>query len=170
MNEKKKIEKATAEGFLHEYNSRFGTDFAVYELSEAPDVKCRDSNREKLNLEITLTEDRSLDIKAALGRSNHRNIEVLREQNKRVAEGKERPRFSSLSGNVLEQIVGRINKKLIKNYGSNTALVVRDTSGVDWDWNTVVEDLRNRLNLENNPFDKGIWILNCARTKLYKVV
>jgi len=169
MNEKEKIEKSTAEGFLTLFNSHFGATFSIYKLCDAPDVKCQNSEGEELNLEVTLTEDRSKDIQASLGRSNHRSVEALEEHNKKVAEGKEQPLFSSLSGNVLEQAASRINEKLIKRYGSNTALVVRDTSGVDWEWDSVIEDLKNKLNLENNPFDKGIWILNLAKTKLYQV-
>lgn len=77
MDEKKAIEKATAEGFLKLFNGHFRTDFAIVELGDAPDVRCRDSRSNELNLEITLTEDRARDIQAALGRSNHKSIEAL---------------------------------------------------------------------------------------------
>jgi hypothetical protein len=50
------------------------------------------------------------------------------------------------------------------------ALVVRDISGVDWEWDSVAEDLKKILSLKTNPFDKGIWILNRAKTKLYHIV
>lgn len=170
MNEKQRIERATAEGFLLIFNRHFGTDYRIVELGDAPDVRCQSSKGDELNLEITMTEDRPRDIQASLGRSNHRSVEALAEHNKRVAEGKEKPQFSSLSGNVLTQAADRINEKLIKSYGQNTALVVRDTSGVDWDWDFVMEELKEKTKSERNPFDKGVWILNRAKTKLYQVI
>lgn len=169
MDEKKAIEKATAERFLMLFNEHFRTDFSIVELSDTPDVKCQDSRNTELNLEITATEDRDRDIQAVLGRSNHRSIEALRLHNERVAQGKEYPQFSALSGNVLDHAVKRISEKLLNSYGSNVALVVRDSSPLDWEWDTVIDDLRAKLNLARNPFDKGIWILNLSKTKLYRV-
>jgi hypothetical protein len=169
VNEKQKIEQATAEGYLKLFNHHFGTDFGIVELGDAPDVRCQGSKGQELNLEISLTEDRPRDIQAALGRSNHRSAEALAEHNKRVAEGKEKPQFSSLSGNAVDQVIRRINEKLLKSYGPNTPLVVRDTSGADWDWDLVIEELRQNMNLQRNPFDRGIWILNFAKTKLYQI-
>jgi hypothetical protein len=55
-------------------------------------------------------------------------------------------------------------------YGASTALVVRDTSGVEWNWGLVVNELKMKLDLAQNPFDKGIWILNRSKTKLYQIV
>lgn len=170
MDEKKKIEHETARGFLKLYNARFGTDFEIVELQDAPDVKCRDSKGNQLNLEITLTQDRPRDIQALLGRSSHRGVEALRARNKTVAEGKEEAQFSSLSDNVLDQVVKRINEKLSKRYGPNTALVVRDTSGVDWDWDDAIGEVANKLDLKRTQFDKGIWIVNVSKTKLYRVI
>lgn len=170
MNEKQGIERASAEGFLLLFNRHFGTDYRILEVGDVPDVRCQNSKGEELNLEITLTEDRPRDIKASLGRSNHRSIEALAEHNKRVAEGKEKSQFNSLSGNVLEQATHRINKKLLKSYGPNTALVVRDTSGVDWNWELVIEELKEKTKSQRSPFDKGIWILNLDKTKLYQVI
>lgn len=169
MNEKKRIEQGTAEGFLKLFNGNAGTDFKIVELGDAPDVKCQDSNGNQLNLEITLTEDRPGDIQAILGRSDHLSVEALKQHNKRVAEGREKPRFSSLSGNVLDQVVERIKGKLLMSYGPSSALVVRDTSGVDWEWECVIGEIANRLQNERNPFDRGIWILNIDKTKLYQV-
>lgn len=170
MTEKEQIEKSTAEGFLKLFNDHYETDYEIIELGDAPDIRCQSSSGEKLNLEITVTEDKTLDIKASLGRSDHRSLEALREHVNNVKKGKERPKFSSLSGNVLQQAAGRINKKLLKRYGSNTALVVRDVSGVDWDWDIVIEDLKNELQLQSNPFDRGIWIVNRVKTRLFQVV
>lgn len=170
MNEKQRIEQTTAEGFLLLLNRHLGTDYRIVELGDAPDVRCQSSKGEALNLEITLTEDRPRDIQAALGRSNHKSVQALAEHNKRVAEGKEKPQFNALPGNVLAQIAARIKAKLEKSYGPNTALLIRDTSGVDWDWDFVIEELKEGIKSERNPFDKGIWILSLAKTKLYQVL
>jgi len=133
MDEKQQIEQATAEGFLRLYNQQFGTDYEIVELGDAPDVKCQDSNGRAFNLEITLTEDRSRDVQAALGRSDHRNAE-----NFSLSFG------SWLQGNVLEQAANQISTKLCKRYGASTALIVRDTSGVEWDWNFVIDELKTK--------------------------
>ena len=170
LNEKQKIERASGEGFLRLYNTLFNTDFHIEALGDAPNVRCQDPKGEELNLEITLTEDRPRDIQAALGRSNHKSLEAAKEHNKRVAAGEEKPEFSSMSGNVLDQVADRIKAKQLKSYGANTALVIRDTSGVDWDWEYVIEDLKQKIGCAQNPFDKGIWILNIEKTKLYQVL
>ncbi|MEW6574181.1 MAG: hypothetical protein AB1374_11175 [Bacillota bacterium] len=56
-----------------------------------------------------------------------------------------------------------------KNYVPATALVVHDTSGVDWDWDLVIDELVKRLELNRNPFDMGVWILNLTKDRLFKV-
>lgn len=91
MSEKQAIEKATAEGFLVLYNQLQGTDFRIVEMSDAPDVRCKDSHGRTLNIEITSTQDRPGDIKAILGRSNSRSLESLRAHNERVARGEKQP-------------------------------------------------------------------------------
>lgn len=169
MKEKERIEKATAEGFLRLFNGHYNTTFDIVELSDAPDVRCRDASGNELNLEITLIQDQQKDIQALLGRSNHKSIQALGEHNERVAEGKEKPIFSSLSGNVCENAAAKIKDKLLKRYGKNTALVVRDSSGCDWAWDEITDQLKDMLNLEENPFDKGIWVLNFSRSKLYQI-
>lgn len=63
MRETEKIEKGTAEGFLALYNQHFGTDFETVEVSDAPDVRCADSHGNRLNIEVTATEDRPGDTK-----------------------------------------------------------------------------------------------------------
>ena len=158
MEEKQLIERATAEKFLQLFNQEFGVDYAIVELANSPDVKCRDSVGTSLNLEITLTEDRPGDLQASLGRSNSRSVE-----NRNSA------RASSLRDNVLEQAKGRIKTKLCNSYGSNTALIVRDTSGVDWDWDFVIDDLKSELESVQNQFDRGVWILGQFGTKLYRI-
>ena len=163
MNEKKAIEKATAEGFLYVYNFEYGCNYKVQKLQENPDVRCVDAKGNVLNLEITMTEDREGDIKEALGRSQHRTISCL--ENKNVV----LPPASCLTSNVTDNIIKIIKNKSVKNYGSNVALVIRDTSGCDWNWECALEEIRKKVNFKEVPFDKGVWILNLDKTKLYRV-
>ena len=170
MKEKQAIEKGTAEGFLALYNQLLATDFKITDMSDAPDVRCADSHGNTLNLEITTTEDRAGDIKALLGRSNSRSLETLRAHVDRVARGEEQPQFSSLSDEVTDHLVGRLKDKMKNDYGSNAALVVRDSSGVDWDWDDVVPSIRYRLNSTNNPFSRGIWVLSRVKDRLFQIL
>ena len=77
---------------------------------------------------------------------------------------------SCLQGNVTAMIVSRIQLKLKKDYGSNVALVVRGASSSDWDWGIVTDQIKAQLNLERNPFDKGIWIITCRKDKIYRLL
>ncbi|HED00425.1 MAG TPA: hypothetical protein ENN18_08580 [Proteobacteria bacterium] len=171
MNEKEAIEKAIADAFVELYNREMGTSFSITEYSDAPDIRCRDPKGNIFNFEITLTEDRPKDIAAALGRSNHRSIEALRQHLADVKAGKANPleRGSCLQGNVTEMIVNRMLPKLQKDYGSNVALVIRDTSPVCWDWDLVVDDIKSMLTSQRNPFDKGIWIISFRKEKIYRI-
>lgn len=179
MNEKEAIEKATADAFILLYNSEMGTSFSINEYSDAPDIHCQDPEGNKFNFEITLTEDRPKDIQASLGRSNHRSLESLKNHLEDIKAGKVNPlhRASCLQGNVTKMIVSRIESKLKKDYGTNVALVVRDTSPVGWDWDMVIEQIKTQmevqienLNFERNPFDKGIWIITYLKDRIYRVL
>lgn len=172
MNEKEAIEKATADAFVNLYNREMGTSFSIVEYSDAPDIRCKDPKGNVFNFEITLTEDRPKDIQAALGRSNHRSIEALRQHLDDVRAGKANPleRTSCLQGNVTDMIVNRILPKLQKDYGSNVALVIRDSSPVCWDWDLVVDQIKDMLNLQRNPFDKGIWIISFRKDRIFQLV
>ncbi|HAR97966.1 MAG TPA: hypothetical protein PKO34_07285 [Smithellaceae bacterium] len=172
MNEKEAIEKATADAFIELYNSEMGTSFSIVEYSDAPDIRCKEPTGDILNFEITLTEDRQRDIQAALGRSDHKSIEALKVHLTDVRAGKANPleRASCLQGNVSDMVVGRILPKLQKDYGSNVALVVRDSSAVCWDWDLVVDQIKGMLDLQRNPFDKGIWIISFRKDKIFRVV
>ena len=169
MSEKRAIEKATAEGFLALYNQRQNSDFRIVRMCDAPDVRCEDSLGKALNLEITTTEDRPGDIKAVLGRCNSRGAGALRIQLERVARNEEKPQYSSLSEVVSSQLFARLQSKMMNDYGANTALVVRDTSGVDWDWHHVIPTIRSRLDFTKNPFSRGIWVLSRAKDRLFQI-
>jgi hypothetical protein len=127
LSEKKDIEKATAEGFIKLYNAKMRTTYRIIDHSDSPDTLCVNSDGNKLNLEITMTEDRPGDIKALLGRSDHRNIEALKAHRAKVEAGKASSLelISCLQGNLISMLVRRIQAKLNNDYGKNTALVVR---------------------------------------------
>lgn len=170
VNEKQAIEKGTAEGFLALYNQLLGTDFKVVEIADAPDARCADSRGVTLNLEITTTEDRLEGIKSLLGRSNDRSLEALRAHNDRVATGEEQAECSDLTNEVSDTLIDRLQAKLRNDYGPNVALVVRDTSGVDWDWDPVIPAIRSRLKIARNPFSRGIWLLSREKNRLFQIV
>jgi hypothetical protein len=171
LTEKEQIEKATAEAFIPLYNKLMRASFKIVEHSDAPDFRCVDSQNNELKLEITLTEDRPKDIAALCGRSDHRSLESLKEHLRKVKEGKAHPlqRVSCLSGNVMAMAVDRIKKKMNKDYGKNTALVVGDTSGCNWDWDMEIEGIGNSLDLSRNPYDKGIWIISKDKTNIFRI-
>ena len=169
MNEKIDIERGTAEGFLKLYNQYYETSFEIDEISDSPDVRCIDESGERLNIEITMTEDESGTIQAFLGRSSKLSLYTLKEQNKRTSEGLEAPRFHTIETSY-EVLVERINSKLQKDYGSNAALVIRDVSGMDWEWETIVDRLSDNINLSINPFSKGIWLLSFRGEKLFRLI
>jgi hypothetical protein len=172
LNEKEAIEKATADAFIQLYNSEMGTSFSIVEYSDTPDIRCKDSEGNTFNFEITLTEDRPKDIQAALGRSDHRSLEALKKHLADVKAGKANPldRVSCLQGNVTEMILSRIQPKLKKHYGRNVALVIRDASPVGWDWDLVIDQIKHKLSLDRNPFDKGIWIITFRKDKIYQIL
>lgn len=169
VNEKQRIEFGTADGFLRLYNRHFGTSFRVSEQSDAPDIRCSDETGRQLNLEITATEDADRDIQALLGRSDHKSLEALVEHKERVSKGLESPHFSSFA-DAKKTLMARIESKLDKDYGRNTALVVRDTSGCDWEWDEVAAEVAAALDQARNPFDEGIWLLTRVKDKLFQIV
>ena len=172
LSEKQRIELSTARGFLHFFNAQHGFSYEVECVAgngEVPDVVARDTNGNGLNIEVTLTEDQPGDIAAALGRSDHKSLEALRAHLKAVREGKESLQYSNLRGNVIELLQERISKKLIMRYGANTALVIRETSGVNWDWQKVIPQLQAYLDEKHVPFDCGIWLLSINKDQLTHV-
>ncbi|MHC4509768.1 MAG: hypothetical protein ACYTAO_12545 [Planctomycetota bacterium] len=171
-NEKRGIERSTAEAFLKFYNAETNSSYEITEHSDAPDFMCRDEAGDELRLEITLTEDRPGDIQALLGRSNARSPEELERHLEAVERGEESvfDSVSCLQDNVCQVAKGRIQPKLNKDYGPNAALVVRDTSGVAWDWETVHDDVLSSLDLRNNPFDEGIWLMSFTSNKIFQLV
>lgn len=172
MNEKETIERETADAFISLYNFESGTSFSIVEYSDAPDIRCEDSEGNTFNFEITLTENQPKDIQAALGRSDHRSLDALKRHLSDVKAGKADPLkcVSCLQGNVTEMIVRRIQPKLKNNYGPNVALVVRSSSPLNWDWESVADQIKSKLNLVRNPFDKGIWVIPNSKDRIIRLV
>lgn len=172
MTEKEAIELATAEQFIKLYNSQMGTSFSIVKHSDTPDFHCQDKKGTELKLEITLTRDRPGDIQALLGRSDARSPEAMKRHNEAVKRGEASifETVSCLQDNVSQMAKNRIQPKLDKDYGSNTALVVRDVSPLGWNWETVLDDLVSSLDLRNNPFDKGIWLIAFSSNRIFRIV
>jgi len=167
MNEKEKIEKATADAFIYLYNIEMGTSFFITSYSDAPDIRCEDSMGNSFNFEITLTEDRKGDIKCLLGRSDHRSVNAI---DARGCTGSSLGMASCLQGNVIDMLICRMQKKLEKDYGVNVALVIRDTSPVCWDWELSLDDIRRMLDSQKISYDKGIWLLSFSKDRIYRVL
>ena len=156
MDFTRQIEQRAIELFLPWYNEEHGTSFRVVEHGDAPESGAT------LNVEITLMRERGDDIQALRGRTNTPSIDSLRAQNALVAAGLAHPlqfvrtpQVDALSG-----LATAIRKKLTKSYGPNTALLIRETCPLDWDWGLVdLSDVRVRLREHKNPFDKGIWLI-----------
>ena len=172
VTEKEAIELVTTEQFIKLYNSQMGTSFRIVEHSDAPDFHCQDKEGNELNIEITLTEDRTGDIQSLLGRSEARSPEALKRHLEAVERGEESifDSVSCLQDNVSQMAQNRIQPKLYMDYGPNTALVVRDVSPVGWNWEDAIEDLASSLDLRNNPFDKGIWLISLSSNQIFRVV
>lgn len=164
MNEKQSIERATGEAFVKLYNELHQTSYRITEFGDAPDIRCQDERGVRLNVEITLTEDGHGDIQASLGRSTKRDAETLRRE---LADG--RGQAPSLERDVVPILIERIKSKLNKQYGTGTALVVRDTSGVDWSWDSAVPDVQQALQGIPNPFDRGIYIVSRSKERLVQL-
>lgn len=52
--------------------------------------------------------------------------------------------------------------------GLNVALVIRDSSPLDWAWDATTDKIAELLNVERNPFDKGIWLISYSKDRIYK--
>ena len=188
MNVKRRIEVSTADAFLAHYNRQEGTSYRVVEHDDAPDVRAFDEQGEVFQFDIVQTEDRPGDIKAALGRSEDRSLKALGQHVEEVRAGKADPRHraSNLSenvtdSNVIDSLKARLRDKLIMRYGANTALVIRDTSGVDWDWDLVqsfqeilhlvLKELSKKHNrVVENPYDRGIWLVSRSKDRVFRLI
>ena len=155
MDEKQQIEKITVDAFVSLHNEKIGTRYSVLKYGDYPDAVCTNANGEQFNVEVTVTGDRSGDIQWMLGRTD-----------KRPYQGRS---ASCLQDNVLAQLIERLNKKALMRYGGKSALVIRDSSPVDWDWEYVRPQVREYLEQNGNPFELGIWVVNLTKTRLHRL-
>jgi len=158
MTEKKAMERATAEAFLALYNNKMSTSFEIKEYSEAPDVRCEDSNGSKLNLEITSTEDfpSTKDVPG--------DIQVAYRDNKV-------PCFRG-PHDACNTLFQRICAKATKDYGQNVAVVIQNFSPLMWEREIakgIKEKFSNPLKKLNLPFDKGIWLISYGRDEIFPI-
>jgi len=158
MTEKKTMERATAEAFLAFYNNKMNTSFEIKEYSDAPDIRCEDSNGNKLNLEITSTEDfpSTKDVPGDI-QSAYRDNKV--------------PCVRDFDG-ACDTLFQRICAKAKKDYGPDVALVIQNFSAVGW-CREVAEKTKvrfsNSLDKLNPSFDKGIWLIACGRNEIFPI-
>lgn len=159
LSEKQLIEQATARIFLEIYNERESTDFAIVELGDTPDVTCKDEDTGKeLYLEITLLEDWPGDIQALLGRGTRRESSPVT--------GYPAISFEQDTLRVLRE---RLEDKLLSQYDSRTALVIRQV-GILWS----AEDYKRHTHHmaaqvfkgRENHYGAGVWII-CTNTKTW---
>ena len=136
--------------FLRCYNSIRDTQFEVVSLGDTPDVCCKDaSTNERLELEVTLLEDRSDDIKYLLGK-------VI------IPDEISPSRVIDFVEDVIPRLIERLKDKLLSSYGANTALLIRQVSplwtSIDWRSNTqkIVSEI---FTGKEANYGKGVWIL-----------
>ena len=134
------------------------TTYKVELHSDNPDFTCSDSDGSILQVDVTMTESSKGDIKARLGRANNKNVNNMKVMSK------------SLQDNTIEKVITRIREKLWKRYGPNTALVVRDMCPLDLNWDLFLTQITRVLSNECNPYDKGVWIINDSKDKIYRVL
>ncbi len=169
--ETQQIELASAKSFLREYNRANETSYEVVCPADAPDILCKDSTGDVLNLEMTTSDDRDGDIQAALGRSEGRSVDVVKTPLERGRQGRAHvlSLVSNLETDVVPRVAECIRKKLLKDYGTNVALVVYHKTGCQWTWDRGVRLVRDRIDLTANPYDKGIWILDWLGDDKYRI-
>jgi hypothetical protein len=150
LNEKERIELATATLFLPMYNLRKGTNYEVIKVQDTPDVRCQDrSSQEVLEVEITLLEDRPDDIAYVLGR-----VEVKDELS--IA------RVIDFRKNVVPRLMELLKDKLLSAYGERTALLIRQVGPI-WtasDWQREAPAVVSQvLAGREKHYGMGVWIL-----------
>lgn len=162
--EKQNIEYHRALHFLNFYNHKYNSSFRIKRLADSPDVICEDENGNRINLEITLAEDRRNDIKAMLGKSDHKSAALKRRLP--VATEPLRP---------INRIYEAIYRKIYNRYGPNTALIICYASPLksqyeENDWNDIKRHKFSLSNVAYDPFDKGIWIVSLRGGIVFRIL
>ena len=161
---KQRIEYWRAKDFLVKYNQQQDSSFKIKELSDSPDVVCEDENGDRLNLEITLIEDRCDDIKSLLGRSDHKNSKLGTKL--RLATDPIQP---------VKRIYKAIRNKINNHYGSNVALVICYTTLLkseahESDWKDLKDHRFVLDDIDDIPFDKGIWVISLRGSVVFRIL
>ena len=155
-DETKAIENATVTGFLKLYNLQRKDDFSITEHRdyESPDFVCTNSGGQRLYVEATTAHDREGDMAVLLGRASSRKA----------------PKSVRLRDYVLANLIAAIHKKSLSRHQKHTALVIRHSSGVDWDWEMEMSEIRSRLSDVVCPFDEGVWIIDRTMTRIWRLL
>jgi len=148
---KKDAERSIATAFLALYNAEFSTQFQIAELSDAPDVRCRDPQSGRfLALEISLLDDFPGWIEHALAGKPQRVSPHT---------GTTAVSFTEDVVPLFEQQIGR---KLLSSYGAHTALVLFNTTAL-WgpsEWSFFKERYAPALLAgKENHYGGGVWII-----------
>jgi hypothetical protein len=151
LSQKQQIEKGTAEVFLPIYNMRHGTNFEIVELSDTPDVICKDpGSGAVLYLEIGLIQDLEGEIADELNRG------------KESAPSEYLLPVRSLYDDALPNYRKVIQKKMQSAYGKDTALVLRQVSPI-WgpnEWKILAtQHLSDLLVGSEAKFGAGVWVI-----------
>ncbi len=154
---KRKIEMCTGRAFLEMYNKYKEENYLIAKHTDCPDLYCTNMKKEILNIEITLTQDDEKCIDCLL---NHKKVP------------KETNKVYRLDVGIKNNLVNRIRDKIdkTKHYkDDNLALVVRDTSRLDWDWQLsgIYGDLSQVSALKY--FNRGIWLINNDKNMLFEL-
>jgi hypothetical protein len=159
LSAKQQIEYTSAIAFLCHYNSVRDTHFEVVSLGDTPDVYCKDaSTNECLELEVTLLEDRSDDIRYLLGKES-------------ISDETSPSRVIDFVRDVIPRLIERLNDKLLSSYGANTALLIRQVgplwTSANWQSNApkIVPEI---FTGKEANYGKGVWLL-CSNTTTYPV-
>jgi hypothetical protein len=151
-SEKQRIEKASAEVFLRLLNNLLKTEYQILSLGDSPDVHCLDSNTNlSLSLEITLLEDMDGEIAYSLDRREKPLVSPVTSLP-----------CTSFSDDSIPKLEQRLAEKSNIDYGSRTALVIRQISPLwfaeDWERYKLTMD-KSLLVKSSKYFEAGIWII-----------
>ena len=160
---KKKLEKLAAQQFINIYNGKIGSSYEIYEISEAPDIRCVDIDTGlKFDLEITGHENIKGDYKKFVD-----NLELGIPQMENFPFGNSLGQRGKHE-NIIKILVNLIEEKLLAKYqGTPTALIIWRTTKI-WSCsqleNALAREVNELLIGKKDHYPKGIWLF-CIQDK-----
>lgn len=149
-SEKQRIEMATVMYYLNYLNRLRGSDYSVQHHGDAPDFRIANSAGDRMDVEVTLSDDRDGDIAVLLGRKECRTPGP-------VLGGAQ---VDCSTGVPLGRLVEIVKAKSIKRYGDRCALVIRQASPVGWDLEHLAAGAREVLKNTRQPYTEGVWLIS----------